>query len=164
MNDSSSEKAAEEPAVFLSHSSGDKRFVRRLADALEDYDVRVWLDEADIRIGDVLNERLRQGISQSDFLIVVLSPAAIESDWVRQELELAESIEQDEGRSIVMPVLIEDVSPTLLRALVGDRLFADFRNPRDFQHALAGLLRSMSWLEPFGEMIEHFEESLITMR
>jgi hypothetical protein len=42
------------PSIFLSHSSADKPFARRLAGDLRARGVRVWLDEAEIGIGDSL--------------------------------------------------------------------------------------------------------------
>ena len=38
-------------SIFLCHSSQDKFFVRKLAEALRNEGVRVWLDEAEIKIG-----------------------------------------------------------------------------------------------------------------
>ena len=48
-------------SIFLSHSHVDKPFVRRLASDLIDSGVKVWLDEAEILIGDSLIEKIGTG-------------------------------------------------------------------------------------------------------
>ena len=50
-------------SVFLSHNSADKPFVRKLALDLEKAGVRCWLDEAEIKVGDSLLDKIRDGIS-----------------------------------------------------------------------------------------------------
>ncbi len=63
--------------VFISHASEDKdAIVRALAHALdENYDLRVWYDEFELRIGDSLRRKVDAGISRSRFGVVVLSHA-----------------------------------------------------------------------------------------
>ena len=41
-------------SAFLSHNSNDKPFVRRLASELRAAGVKVWVDEAELRVGDSL--------------------------------------------------------------------------------------------------------------
>lgn len=45
-------------SVFLSHNHNDKPFVRKLARDLENHSVRYWLDEAEMKIGDSLIQKL----------------------------------------------------------------------------------------------------------
>lgn len=53
------------PYVFLSHSHANKDFARKLAADLRNAGHSVWIDEAEINIGDFLNrqdnERHRSG-------------------------------------------------------------------------------------------------------
>jgi hypothetical protein len=53
-------------SIFLSHSSKDKRFARRLARDLQDRGVKVWIDEAAMLIGDSLITKIEQGIREMD--------------------------------------------------------------------------------------------------
>jgi hypothetical protein len=49
--------------IFLSHTSEDKPFVRRLKESLENHGVtKVWLDEAEIQIGDSLIQKIDEGL------------------------------------------------------------------------------------------------------
>lgn len=65
--------------VFLSHSSADKAFVDRLASDLERVNVGVWYDKWEIRVGDLLIEKIEQGIKSNDYLAIVLSPSSVAS-------------------------------------------------------------------------------------
>jgi len=57
-------------SVFLSHSSGDKRFVRQLAQYLRSHGIKVWLDEADLFAGDTLLTRLKEAVGQTNLLLL----------------------------------------------------------------------------------------------
>jgi hypothetical protein len=39
-------------SIFLSHNSKDKPFVRRLSKGLQAHGIRVWVDEAEMQLGD----------------------------------------------------------------------------------------------------------------
>jgi hypothetical protein len=60
--------------VFLSHNWADKDFVRRLAGDLVAAGARVWIDEAEIKVGDSLIEKIRAGIDSMDYVAAILSP------------------------------------------------------------------------------------------
>jgi hypothetical protein len=110
------------PRVFLAHSSEDKSFVQNLAERLEHADVRVWLDEWEILVGDSIVERIEHGLRESDYLVVVLSRASVSSPWVRRELNSA-LMRQLADRSItVLPVLKE---PCHIPAIIADLYYAD---------------------------------------
>ncbi len=120
--------------VFVSHSSKDKPFVRKLVAALEKHHLNVWFDEAEIKVGDSIVTRISEGLD-SAYLIVVLSKASVESPWVREEMNAA-LMDQISGKGgVVLPVLIEPCDiPPLLRS----RLYADFTG--DFDLGLKKLL------------------------
>ena len=145
-------------SVFLSHSSRDKSFVRRLADGLKVYDVKVWLDEVELTIGQPLATRLREAIETADYLVVVLSLHAVASHWVREEMQIAYALEGELGRSIVRSVLIEDLDDRTLDELLGHRLYADFRPAADFEIALVALLRSIAEISSFADLIEEIDD------
>lgn len=111
-------------SIFLCHASADKPVVRRIAESLIKRGSTVWLDEAEILVGDSLIEKIQAGIENSDFLGVVLSPRSVESIWVKKEVEAALTQEIDAGRVKVLPILIEDCEiPLFLRP----KKYADFR-------------------------------------
>jgi hypothetical protein len=73
--------------VFISHASEDKAAVARpLARQLEELGLRVWLDETQLKVGDSLRARIDEGLAQSRFGVVVLSPAFFGKKWPQREL------------------------------------------------------------------------------
>ena len=56
-----------ERVAFLSHSSKDKAFVRKLAADLVANGVKVWIDEQRILVGDSIPEKIAHGLAESDF-------------------------------------------------------------------------------------------------
>lgn len=74
--------------VFISHASEDKdEFVRPLAHALRNHGLTVWYDEFTLRVGDSLRRKIDQGIANSRFGIVVISPKFVVKGWTNQELD-----------------------------------------------------------------------------
>ncbi len=71
--------------VFLSHSSKDKPAVRELAARLKKDGLKVWLDEEQVRPGDSIVLRIEEGLKNSRVLVLVMSKAADDSDWVQIE-------------------------------------------------------------------------------
>lgn len=129
-----------QPHVFLSHSSKDKQFVRSLARRLHEHNVAVWLDEAELRIGDSLIQRLSSAVHEVDFVLAVISPNSIDSRWVQEELHLAMT-RQIEGKQMrVLPLLKGKCEvPEFLRG----RLYADFTSPHRRQRNFPHLVQSI---------------------
>ena len=114
--------------VFISYSQEDKMFVLRLSNALMEAGIETWVDEFELRVGDNLIEKINQGIQKCDFIIAVLSPNFINSQWTRLELNAFVAREVSENVSTIIPVLIEDCNiPVFLR----DKMYADFRHSFD---------------------------------
>lgn len=130
--------------VFLSHSHPDKPFARKLAADLRVNGHTVWIDEAEINIGDSLIEKIRDGLDQVDHVCALLSGVSIESAWVQRELDIASNREIDEQRVVVLPLLLEDVPlPGFLRG----KLYGDFRNKDQYGASLEALLRALGPIE-----------------
>jgi TIR domain len=72
--------------------------VRRIASALAERDVRVWLDEAGTFIGDELTETIRSAIVAADYVAIALSQKSIQSTWVEKEVAMAIAEEARLGR------------------------------------------------------------------
>lgn len=128
------------PSVFLSHSHGDKLFVRDLAGRLTQAGATVWLDEVELGVGDSLIERISAAIEETDYVVAILSPRSVQSTWVQKELSLAITKEVKGRRLTVLPILIEvcDV-PHSLR----DKLYADFTRPENHEPEFAKLLTAI---------------------
>lgn len=112
-------------AVFISYSHNDKVFVDKLAAHLVKNRARVWVDRWELKVGDSIIQRIQSAIKEADALIVVLSKAAVESEWCKKELTAGLVRELEEKRVVVLPVLLEECDiPLFLK----DKLYADFRH------------------------------------
>jgi hypothetical protein len=101
--------------VFVSHSSKDKPFVRKLVEELKKRPLNIWLDETELKVGDSIVSKISEGLTETDYLVVVLSKASVSSQWVQEELNAALA-SQLAGKGVVLPVLIEDCDvPVLLK-------------------------------------------------
>ncbi len=96
-------------SVFLSYSSKDKSFVRRLHESLVIAGLITFFDEKDIKVGDNIPVTIEHGIDKSTYLIYVLSSNSINSAWVRDELSMAKIKAKSQQDYKILPVLIEDL-------------------------------------------------------
>ena len=75
--------------VFISHSSSDKKFVRTLKDCLNENGILTFFDEDQLDLGDNLVAKLENALNETSHLVIILSPASINSKWVKYELKKA---------------------------------------------------------------------------
>lgn len=97
------------PQLFLSHSSHNDAIVTRLAQNLNTCGVDVWNDAWELRVGDDLHRRIADAIDKSKFVGIALSRHFKESKWIEGEVHQALSREKAEDRTVVLPLLVEDV-------------------------------------------------------
>jgi radical SAM protein with 4Fe4S-binding SPASM domain len=113
--------------VFFSHGAGHTRVTAAVADKLRPT-ITPWLDETDLRAGDVVPEEIAEAIESSDYFVAFLSGAALQSTWVMKELALARERERRLGRPFVLPVALDDDGDRHAREIVGvERLVLDCR-------------------------------------
>jgi hypothetical protein len=129
---------AKERVAFISHSSKDKPFVRKLAADLVANGIKVWLDEQRILVGESIPDRIAQGLAESDFFLVVVSQSSVNSAWVQKELNGALVREIERREVVVLPIKLDDATmPDSIR----DKKYADFSG--SYMAALKELLASI---------------------
>src|SRR5712692_9982699 len=111
--------------VFISHSRQNRRRALRLTKAVLQLGVDVWYDKWEILVGHNLADQIYAGIRSSEFMLVLLTKASVQSKWVKEELDYARSAELERGGTIVVPVLSEDCE---IPAALKTRVYADFRH------------------------------------
>ncbi|WP_099469470.1 toll/interleukin-1 receptor domain-containing protein [Konateibacter massiliensis] len=122
-------------SIFLSHTSIDKPFVEKLAKDMEKYGIRIWYDKYEIKVGESILWKIDEGIEKSDFLGIVISKEAWESEWVRKEIEAAWNKQMEMKSNIILPIFYRDCDiPLMLRGIK----YADFR--KDYYYGLKDLL------------------------
>jgi CheY-like chemotaxis protein len=123
--------------VFISHSAHDKDLANRLANDLRTSGVDVWYDSDEINVGDSILEKIEQG-AKSDFMVIILSPDALASWMVKQELVMFLNEERRRGHSLILPALYKECDiPPLLEG----RRYADFRE--NYEKGLNELKKSL---------------------
>jgi hypothetical protein len=90
--------------VFISYAFEDRQFVRELAGRLRDHDVRVWVDETELTVGDSLRGKIDEALKSCEYGIVVLSRPFFSKDWPRLELDGLLSIQTSSNRKVILPV------------------------------------------------------------
>jgi|GEM_PF-701543 len=126
--------------IFLSHTSTDKAFVRKLAADLRNYGHTVWMDEAEINTRDSLIREVSDGIDAIDYIAAVLSGASIGTNWVEKELKTA-TTRPFKGKWVpVLPLIIEQVA---LPAFLEGKDCTDFSDPGEYKVKLQQLLDSL---------------------
>jgi hypothetical protein len=107
--------------AFISHASEDRAKVAvPLSAALQTLGVQVWLDAAELQLGDSLRRKIDEGLSRSLFGVVILSPSFFAKEWPRRELDGLFARETTLGAKAILPVLhnisvetLAQQSPTL---------------------------------------------------
>jgi hypothetical protein len=94
--------------VFLCHASEDKvDVVSPLARALEEASISFWYDEAEIKWGDSITEKVNAGLEMSLYVVVVLTPTFLKKNWPKRELHAALNLEASTGKVKVLPLIAE---------------------------------------------------------
>ncbi|MEL6438266.1 MAG: toll/interleukin-1 receptor domain-containing protein [Cyanobacteria bacterium J06621_8] len=127
-------------SVFLSHNAKDKPFVKRLARDLDNHGIRYWLDEAELKVGDSLIEKIRAGIDDVDFVAVILSSNSISSPWVQREIDVAMNQEISGKKVKVLPIMYEKCD---LPGFLLGKLYVDFTDETNYETALRQLVNGV---------------------
>ena len=97
-------------SCFISYSSKDEEFARRLHGRMRDAHLRVWFAPEDIQGGQKLHEQIETAIRVYDKVLIVLSEASLQSEWVMTELRKARKAERQSGRRKLFPVRQVDMA------------------------------------------------------
>lgn len=110
--------------VFVSHASEDKADVARpLAALLIQTGLSVWIDEAELKLGDSLRRSIDSGLASSRFGVVILSKSFFAKEWPQKELD-ALVAREDGSEKVILPVWHNITANEIARfsPLLADRL------------------------------------------
>ena len=93
-------------SCFISYSTVDQEFADRLYSDLQGSGVRCWFAPHDMRGGKKLHEQIEQAIRVYDRLLLILSDASMQSEWVKTEIAHARQQEVRNGRRVLFPISI----------------------------------------------------------
>jgi uncharacterized protein YjbI with pentapeptide repeats len=142
---------------FLSHSSADKDFARRLHSRLRDEGLRVWFDEEHMKGGKEIHPQIDEAIRAHDKLLLVLSEASMKSTWVATEIRRTRRAEERERRRKLFPIRLagferveswelpdskgEDLAEVVRQFFIPD--FSNWKDHDPFEAAFKRLLRDL---------------------
>jgi TIR domain/Pentapeptide repeats (8 copies) len=152
-------------SCFISYSTKDEDFARRLHSKMREKGLRVWFAPEDMQAGKKLHEQVDEAIRVFDKLLLVISPNSIDSKWVRDEIRRSRKSEIREGRKKLFPVrimeykaveqwesffsdLAEDVAEEVREYFIPD--FSNWKDHDSFESAFARLLRDLKSDESTG--------------
>lgn len=138
-------------SVFISYSSKDSEFADKLAVNLAKKRINVWLDKWAMQPGDSLLDKIQSGLTDSSFLLVVLSKNSVESEWCKKEINSGLMRELEEKKVVIIPILLEECKVPLF---LKEKLYADFT--QDFEKGFEALIRPLAKL--FSEHMGRIKE------
>jgi len=123
--------------IFISYSHQDKEFVDGLVQDLHNSGISIWVDSAEIKLGDSLIDKVSEGIDKMEYLAVVLSSASVNSSWVKKEVAVAMNQEIRGKKIKVLPLLHRECEiPNFLQ----DKKYADFTEEERYEVAIEVIL------------------------
>ena len=119
--------------IFFCYAREDQAFAVPLAQELKRREVAVWLDQWDIPAEADWDQTIDKALRECERLLIVLSPASVQSGEVRGELREALDLKKP-----ILPVLYRACEiPRQLRVIQ----FVDFSGPKvDYEPALNKLV------------------------
>ncbi|MCA9742709.1 MAG: toll/interleukin-1 receptor domain-containing protein [Deferribacteres bacterium] len=126
------------PFVFISHAThADGALAARLANDLQAHGVRYWKAPESIQPGERWAEAIETALETCDTMVVLLTPDALTSRWVKTETSVA--IEREhQGKMTFIPL---DVKQCDVPLLVKNYQMIPFRS--DYNAGLRALLRRL---------------------
>lgn len=94
--------------VFLSHAHQDKELATQVAETLRRHGVPVWYSPTNILGAEQWHDEIGAALQRCDWFAVILSPAAVESKWVKRELVYA--LLENQYDNQVIPLLCKPCS------------------------------------------------------
>ncbi len=143
-------KAIEYYSSFISYSSKDETFAKRLYADLQNNNVRCWFAPEDLKWGEKIRIGIDEAIRFHDKLLLILSKHSIASGWVEHEVKAALAKEQKEKRTVLFPVRLDKAvfdsplswaSEIRHERNIGD--FSSWKNHDDYQKAFDRLLSDL---------------------
>ena len=137
-------------SLFISYSSKDQEFAKRLYADLRKKDVPCWFAPEDLKIGDKFRVRIDESIRLYDKLLLVLSEHSLASNWVAYEVEKALNKEPEGVPNVLFPIRLDKTILTCETDWAKDirksRHIGDFEYWKDhdaYQQAFQRLLRDL---------------------
>ena len=123
--------------IFLSHANQDAGFAQELADDLRRHGYDVWIAPGSIEPGEKWVDAIERGLETSGIFLLVKTPNAANSRWVKDESSYAIDLENKEEIRLITLDVAEGKLPPMWRV----RQHISFR--QDYDDGLKELLAAL---------------------
>lgn len=125
-----------EKDVFICHTSQDKTsVVSPLVNAFSKEGISFWVDQGEIGWGDSITRKVNEGLSKSQYVIVVLSTTFLGKNWPEREFFAILNQEASSGEVRLLPLLVgsKNERDNILQhyPLINDKLFLVWEGKTD---------------------------------
>ena len=126
--------------IFLSHASADRKSADALVRSLRRANLQVWYSKSHLQGAQPWHDAIGRALKRCDWFLLLLSPAAVKSRWVK--LELTYAINQPRYTDRIMPVMLKPCDYEALSWTLGSIQMVDATVSLDV--GIATLLRLWS--------------------
>jgi hypothetical protein len=123
--------------LFVSHATVDRRFLNRLSAVFKEYHIPFWYSAAHIRGAQQWHDEIGVSLAKCDWFLLLLSPAAVRSKWVKRELLYA--LQEDRYEKRIVPIIVKPCNFKQLSWTLASFQFVDFST--HFETGCRDLLR-----------------------
>lgn len=132
--------------VFLSYARKDQEIAERIRRALLLHDYRVWFDAASLGTSEgdfvsVIQRAIDEAVARG-FVLVLLSPDSLASQWCKHETEYALQLAARSQRSNVIPVIVAPFAREALPLQLTNLQWFDITKGR-FEERMEELIRNL---------------------
>ena len=110
--------------VFLSHAAQDRKFATRLSKLLKRHRVAVWYSRKNLHGAQQWHDEIGKALERCDWFLIVLSPDAVKSMWVRRELVYA--LQNARYKNRIIPVVLRKCNQATLSWVLSSFQHVDF--------------------------------------
>lgn len=143
-------KSSGKKTCFISYSSKDQDFARKIYNDLRANNIQVWFAPMDVAIGEHFVSKIDQEIVNRDKTIIILSEQSTKYSAFENEVENALELERKTGKDVLFPIRIDnsvmDSDMEWARQIRRSKSVGDFTNWKkkdNYEKALKRLLREL---------------------
>jgi hypothetical protein len=122
--------------VFISYTSEDSKWAEELVSNLERNGLDVWYASSHLLPGDNWSLEVGKALERAKAMVILLSPAAAESENLRRELEYA--LTSEKFRNRLIPVIVK---PTRKVPWILERLNPEKGSPSEVSRRIVQRLK-----------------------
>src|SRR5260221_980356 len=135
--------------IFASHSHEDDTFCRGIVSALRGAGADVWYDEHNLGSGQLV-DTIERELKVRPVVVVILSDAALASQWVRDECTWAYNLLRRDPSRIILPVTAAPLEEDAIWLFLSTfkRIEAPGLKPFPMEEACGRLLHALALTAP----------------